>query len=341
VSNFLSRATGTRAVCEDLAEHLSREKWLVITTSNKTGRLERLCDMVCTIWRNQRNFEVAQVDVFSGLSFLWAEVVCLILRVIRKPYLLTLHGGNLPSFARRWPGRVKRLLRGAVAVTTPSRYLQTALGNWHQDVHYLPNALNIKKYPFRLRAAPTPRLCWLRRFHQIYNPSLAVKMLALLVLDFPELQLDFIGPDSGDGSLEEVLRLATELGVEKNLRIIGGVPKQDIPRQLSNSDLFINTTDYESFGVSVMEAAASGLCIVTTSVGELSYLWRQEHDALLVPPNDPAAMAMAVRRILTEPDLAARLSRHARQKAEQFDWSVIMPRWELLLSEVANGFAKH
>jgi len=57
---------------------------------------------------------------------------------------------------------------------------------------------------------------------------------------------------------------------------------------------------------------------------------------LLVPPNDPDAMADAVRRILAEPDLAAQLSRNARCKAEQFDWETILPQWERLLTEVVT-----
>jgi glycosyltransferase involved in cell wall biosynthesis len=89
----------------------------------------------------------------------------------------------------------------------------------------------------------------------------------------------------------------------------------------------------------VLEAMACGLCIVSTNVGGLTYLLEDEHDALLVPPNDPAAMAAAVRRLLTEPGLAERLSRNARHKAEEFDLSVILPQWERLIETVADGRA--
>ncbi|MCI0552022.1 MAG: glycosyl transferase family 1, partial [Anaerolineae bacterium] len=61
-----------------------------------------------------------------------------------------------------------------------------------------------------------------------------------------------------------------------------------------------------------------------------------ERDALLVSPNDPEAMASAVRRILTEPGLAEQLSRNARKKVEQFDWSVILPQWEAMFMRIAG-----
>ena len=101
----------------------------------------------------------------------------------------------------------------------------------------------------------------------------------------------------------------------------------------SQSDIYINTTTVESFGIAVMEAAAAGLCIITTSVGELPHLWIDEEEALLVPSNDPQAMAVAVRRILTEPGLASRLSKNAHEKAMQYDWSVIIPQWEVIVQE--------
>ena len=94
----------------------------------------------------------------------------------------------------------------------------------------------------------------------------------------------------------------------------------------------MNTTRFESFGVSVLEAAAAGMCIVSTNVGELSYLWEHGKEALLVPPSDPQAMASAVRRLLTEPGLCQLLSKAAHDKAQTFDWAAVMPRWESLLT---------
>jgi glycosyltransferase involved in cell wall biosynthesis len=81
---------------------------------------------------------------------------------------------------------------------------------------------------------------------------------------------------------------------------------------------------------------ACGLCIVSTNVGGLPFLLENEHDSLLVPPDDPAAMARAIRRILTEPGLSKRLSFNARSKVEAFDWSKILPQWEKLLAAVAD-----
>src|SRR5262249_52348144 len=113
VGNFLSSTSGNRSVCEDLAIQLAVSHWPVLTTSARPGRLPRLFDMVTMAWCRRYDYAVAQVDVFSGPAFVWAEAVCQILRWIGKPYILTLRGGNLPAFAQSWPKRVCHLLCSA------------------------------------------------------------------------------------------------------------------------------------------------------------------------------------------------------------------------------------
>ena len=193
IGNFLSATRGTRGVCEDLAMGLRAAGWSVITTSSRPSRFARLVDFLVTVWRQRNRYNVAQVDVYSGPSFWWAELVCWALRNLRKPYVLTLHGGNLPTFAQRHGKRVQRLLQTAPVVTTPSAYLFEHMRPYRQNLVRLPNSLELSKYPFKQRDHPVSNLVWLRAFHDIYNPSLAVKVIALLAKDCPSSTLVMIG----------------------------------------------------------------------------------------------------------------------------------------------------
>ena len=109
VGNFLSGTLGTRGVGEDLAERLAGCGWRVLTCSARAGRLSRLFDMVRTCVVQRRRYELAHIEVYSGPAFFWAETVAHVLRRIGKPYVLTLHGGNLPAFVRAWPKRAARI----------------------------------------------------------------------------------------------------------------------------------------------------------------------------------------------------------------------------------------
>lgn len=332
VGNFLSATSGSRGVCEDLAVGLRVAGWSVITTSSRPGRFARLVDFLYTVWKERNQYKAAQVDVYSGRAFVWAELVCLALKMARKPYVLTLHGGNLPTFAQCAGKRVRRLLQSSSAVTTPSAYLFEQMRSYRQDLVLLPNSLELTKYPFRHRARPASNLVWLRAFHDIYNPCLAIRVIALLEKEFPSVRLVMIGPNKGDGSWEGVMNLALKLGVQERVICPGKVPKNEIAHWLQQGDIFLNTTRVDNMPVSMLEAMACGLCIVSTNVGGIPHMLEDEHDALLVPTDDHSAMARAVQRLVTEDGLAERLSGNARRKAELFDWSNILPKWERLLS---------
>lgn len=306
----------------------------VRTTSAKTNKIHRLGDILWTIWRDKQIYDIAQIDVFSGWAFEWACLSGWMLNILKKTFVLTLHGGNLPMFAARNPGRVRNLLKNAAAVTAPSSYLQKAMQPYRQDILLLPNPLDISHYSFRMRAAPAPRLVWLRAFHHIYNPSLAPRVLALLANEFPDINLTMFGPDKMDGSFELTRKTAHDMGVQDRIGFPGAVPKERVPEVLQTGDIFLNTTNVDNTPVSVLEAMACGLCVVTTNVGGLPDLLEDGVDALLVPPDDSQAMANAIRRLLIEPGLAEKLSVNARRKVEGFDWSVILPQWERLFTEL-------
>ena len=187
VGNFLSGAGMAPGVCEGLAERLSMRGWSVVTASRERGRLRRLLDIVRTVWSRRHAYDAAQVDVYSGPAFFWAEIAVFELRRLGRPHCLTLHGGNLPAFARRWPRRVRALLRGADAVTSPSGFLRQELRPFRGDIQLVPNPLEIERYPFRVRAEPRPRLVWLRSFHDIYNPLLGPRVVAALRAEFPDV----------------------------------------------------------------------------------------------------------------------------------------------------------
>jgi len=337
IGNFLSASGMNRTVNEDLAEGLDKAGMKILTTSNKPGRIPRLMDMLTTILDHKKEYEIALVDVYSGKAFIWAEACCFMLKLLNKPYILNLHGGNLPSFAVRWPHRMRRLLNSARIVVVPSAYLLDKMIRYSSNIRVLSNPIDINKYNYRLRKSPAPRLVWLRSFHAVYNPAMAPRFMVSLLEKHPDAHLRMIGPDKKDGSYQITRDLIVKLGLSESMTLPGGIPKFDVPTWLDQGDIFVNTTNVDNTPISVLEAMACGMCVVSTDVGGIPYLIKNEHDGLLVPPSDSEAMAVAIHRILTEPGLAELLSENAHLKAKQFDGSVVLPEWQKLILEASRN----
>jgi glycosyltransferase involved in cell wall biosynthesis len=331
VGSFMPSAALERYPSADLATRLSALGWTTLLTARREGRFARLADMLWTLYRKRADFDLAVVDVFSGKAFFLAEAAVCLLNRLRKPFIAVLHGGNLPEFSAQWPGRVRRLLSSAKAVTTPSNYLKEQMREFASRIECLPNPIQVADHDFRLRRSPGTGLIWLRAFHEIYNPLLAVKALLDLLPNQPQARLTMVGLDKRDGSLERTQAFIRHHGLGQRVNILGPIEKKAVPAALQNADIFLNTSRIDNTPVSVLEAMANGLCVVSTNVGGMPFMLDNEKDSLLVGPDQSKEMAQAVNRLLAEPLLAERISRNARAKAEKWDWAQILPRWQSLL----------
>ncbi|MGB5575739.1 MAG: glycosyltransferase family 4 protein [Thermoanaerobaculia bacterium] len=334
VGNFLSRQGQVPQLCEELADRFEIEGWSVLRTSSKPGKVARLAEMVVTAFRRRADFDLVQIDLFSGSAFVWAEIVALVVRAARKPFVLTLHGGQLPEFAARHPVRVRRLLRSAAVVTSPSAYLAGQMREFRSDIEVLPNPLDLTRFEFHPRDDPRPKLVWLRAFHEVYRPWLAVEVLGHLAAAYPGARLTMYGPDKADGSKEKTEAAIRRLGLEERVSLGGAIPAEEVPSSLQDGDIFLNTSKIDNAPRSVVEAMACGLCVVSTNVGGVPHLLRDGREGLLVAPDNPREMAGAVRRILEDPALAAMLSRGGLEVARKHDWAVVFPLWERLFHRI-------
>lgn len=338
VGNFLSGHDGRRTYSEDLAARLESSGVPVVRASRLWWKPARMADMVGAALGARGAYGVALIDVYSGQAFLWAEAAARAARARGRRVVLALHGGRLPEFAARHGARVERLLALADTVVAPSGYLRDALAQWRPGIEVIPNAIELERYPFRPRARVAPRLVWLRSFHEIYRPEMAVEVLERVRRRHAEARLAMYGADK-DGSLGLCREAARRLGVEGAVEFRGAVPKERVGAALAEADVFLNTTDVDNAPVSVLEAMACGLCVVSTAVGGVPYLVEDGVEGLLTRPGDAAGMAEVVLRLMEDEGLCARLSAAARRRAERHSWEAVLPRWLELLGRDAGDRA--
>ncbi len=132
--------------------------------------------------------------------------------------------------------------------------------------------------------------------------------------------------------LDDARRRATALGLDGRLQMLGH--RDDVGSLMAAADAFVLASRFEGLPVALMEATAAGLPVVATRVGGIPEALAGEAGELLVPPQNPEALAALAR--LGDPQLRRRLSEASRVAAMQFDASQAVTAQELMYAELVS-----
>ncbi|KAA3622403.1 MAG: glycosyltransferase [Flavobacterium sp.] len=329
IGNKLATQGATVSTIDSLSTQLESEGYTVYLASSKRNKFLRLLDMMWAVFRYRRKVSCVLIDTYSTQNFYYAVGVANLCRLLKVPYTPILHGGNLPERLRRNKRLCWKLFNGAKINVSPSTYLMEEFKKeGYNNLIEIPNNIVLENYPFRLRSEPKPKLLWVRSFAEIYNPTLALKVVDLLQKSDYQVSLCMVGPDK-DGSLERCKKIATEASLP--VKFTGRLSKSEWIDLSTNYDIFINTTNFDNTPVSVIEAMALGLPVVTTNVGGIPYLLENKSDALLVRPKDADAMCQSVVSLIEAPQKAVLLAKNARKKVEKFEWEEVKHLWFKIL----------
>ncbi len=328
IGNALSNSGKTITTIDILGENL-KEFCTVYTASKKTNKFLRLLDMVKLVLMKQFKADYVLIDTYSTTNFYYALIISQLCRILSLKYIPILHGGNLPKRLLANPKLCYLIFGNAYHLVAPSNYLKSIFESYyHIDVIHIPNTIDIKKYSFKLPGMKGVRLLWVRSFSLLYNPNLAIEVAGTLHEKGHKTDLCMVGPEV-DGSLKRAEKLSEHLNVKTTFT--GKLDKASWRRLSDNHNIFINTTNFDNTPVSVIEAMALGLPVVSTNVGGMPYLIEDGITGLLVPPNNSEAMTKAIEKLISNPALAAKISLNARKQVEAFDWDIVKHKWLKLL----------
>lgn len=325
IGNKLSKHGNTSTSIETLGRLLELESFKVFYASSKKNKAARLLDMIfSTIWYSKK-VDYVLIDTYSTQNFYYALIVSQLCRFLKVKYIAKLHGGDLPNRLKTSPFLCDLIFKNAYKISTPSNYLMKAFEvKYSENLIYIPNTIEIEKYNFSKREYNVPRLLWVRSFSKIYNPKMAIDVLYTLKKDFPNASLTMVGPDK-ENLIESCIKYALELGVEVNFT--GILTKEEWINLSKDYNIFINTTHFDNTPISVIEAMALGLPVVSTNVGGIPYLLNHRENGLLVDDCDVVAMTNSITEIFNNEFLREKIAINARNTVESLDWSRIKQKW--------------
>lgn len=228
----------------------------------------------------------------------------------------------------------RRALRAADLVVCTSNFSRAAL----QERGYLGAANRMEIV--HNGAPPLPRplepevdinlVCVARLDH---HKGLDVLLRALSQLEEPRPRLDLVGV----GRDEDALRALTEeLGLAKVVRFRGQLNRQDLAACLAGAKVLVLPSRSENFPLAILEAMQVGLAVVATNVGGIPEAVRDGKEALLVSPNNPAALAGTLARILGDGRLRQELGAAASERGKRFTWESAAMGYEALYATLCH-----
>lgn len=215
---------------------------------------------------------------------------------------------------------------------TPDLVRHCLDGGWPEDrVHFIPNFPLVDELPALDRATldtpdDKPLLVALARLHQ--NKAIDVLLHALVGLEDTYLWIAGEGPERV--ALEN---LAQELGVTERVRFLGW--RTDKGALLRAADICVFPSRIEPNGTVVVEAWAYGTPLVVTASDGPAWIARGDEDAVLVPIDDPAALAAGIQRVLDDPKFAAQLTQNGLKRvAQEFSEESVVNRYIALYEKI-------
>jgi len=328
IGNKLSIHGKTLTNIETLGPLLQQQGHRVSYASSRKNNIARLLDMIIQTLRFSKS-DYVLIDTYSTINFWYAFIISQLCRVLKIKYIPILHGGNLPARLQNNPRLCQMIFNHAHRNVAPSDYLFQAFKKaGFLNLVNIPNTIHLSDYPFKKRVEIGPKLLWVRSLAPIYNPEMALQVLKKILQDFPDAKLCMVGPDK-DNKLAALQKMAEELGIQ--VTFTGKLPKKDWIKLSEQYDIFINTTHFDNMPVSVIEAMALGLPVVSTNVGGLSFLLKDRKTALLVNDNDVNAMVSGIKEMIQNKPFAQQIMANAHSDIQRFDWNQVSVKWNEIL----------
>lgn len=273
-------------------------------------------------------------------------------KITGVPFVVTAHGADVFGLKAQLFQWLKRIvLNRAKALTVVSKALEKAVRAEITNsarVQIIPmgvskNHFSPAQHDNTLREKYSmngPFLLYVGRLTEKKGVCYLVEAMAEVVTVFPAAKLLIVGDGELASDLSQQVR---DLKLGGNIVFVGAIANQEMPRYFATADVFVGPSieaaggDTEGFGLTFVEAAMSGCCVIGTDVGGVGDIIQDKETGFLVPQKKSKPLANAILYSLQNNTTTAKIAVKARQRCiENYDWQVITSQYVEVLKSVSR-----
>lgn len=282
--------------------------------------------------------EIARADVVHAFSASYSSFVIstlpavIVSRLLKRPVIVHYHSGEAPGHLRR-SALARAVLRGWTSTNVvPSAFLESVFTSHGLHCRVIPNNVDLNRFTYRARPLVSARFVSTRNFEAHYDVPCTLRAFALIQQRYPAAQLTLVGGGSAELMLK---RMTAELRLH-NVTFAGRVPPGEIWKFYADADVYLQTPAVDNMPLSVLEAFASGLPVVSTDAGGVPAILKDGVHGLLAPAGNHTAVAAQALRLLDEPGLGMKLAENARATCTAYTWESVRPQWLSLYRDLTR-----
>jgi glycosyltransferase involved in cell wall biosynthesis len=288
--------------------------------------LFRLLPYLVQLRQSSARVDLYHVMANSGWSWhLFAAPAVWMAAWSGKPVVVNYRGGEADAFFSAALTWVRPTMARADAIVVPSGFLETVFARRGWRTRVVPNVIDLARFHSAHRAGSgsAPRILVARNLEPIYDNATALRAFQIVRQTIPDARLTVAGSGPERVALEQ---LARQLELADAVEFVGRIDNDDMARLYQASDLMVNPSLADNMPISILEALACGVPVVSTDVGGIARIVQHGKTALLVPPGQAGAMAVAMLQVLNDPAMANALCQAGLESVRQYTWENVRLR---------------
>lgn len=321
IMNYHPNKGGLCGQIEELRDSLKNEGFTVNIYSVYGSPLVRMAKSL-KVFFHARSFDriIGVGSAFRG--FYPMVVASLAARIWSKFIVFDFHDGQAPLFLQKHYKLAKWTIRNSPIIAA-SRFVADEFAKYGFKVKLIPYHFHFEKlkYPRCNNVNQWKKVIWARAFFDLYQPEMALQAARIATQQDKHLEFDFYG----DGPLLSGLK---ERYKHPNIRFLGRVSREIFLTKYADYSIFINTTGYDNFPLSIVEAGLNNLLVVTTCVGGISTLYSEEEVLFF---NDAIELANKILEATSNPEKYQNLRENLHHKIMTYSWDRVKYDWLKIL----------
>lgn len=245
-------------------------------------------------WCIFKNIKIVHIHTASNTDFIRSSIYVYISRLFQKQVILHIHGGKFEDFYLKNKRLVKTTCIKCQALVTVSNYFVCFLKNTNlnNNIFLIPNCINEPSRTLIYSKAKEPlNLLYMGKIDE--NKGI-FHLLEIISKNKCELVGKVILNIAGNGDVNRLSKIIEENDMQGYVKYHGWADENKKNELLSVSDVYIQLSEFESFGISILEAMSYGLPIITTGVGGVTDLVEDKINGLIVKREDDESIRKAI-----------------------------------------------